>query len=110
MAGATPGRLHPRRRTGQLRLARACRVPGAATNIFDGEYRDQTTWYRGRFRLENPEGKPAPDDALDRFYVSHFAYPDGLLLYPVTESTPPIKTIRLVPIDAGGFRFRFTLD
>jgi hypothetical protein len=90
--------------------ARACRVPGAAINIFEGEYRDQTTWYRGRFRLETPEGKPAPDDALERFYVSHFAYPDGLVLYPITESPPPVKTLHLTPIDADGFRFPSILD
>ena len=90
--------------------ARACRVPDTATDIFEGEYRDQTTWYRGRFRLETSEGKPAPNDALDRFYVSHYAYPDGLVLYPITEGTPPVKTLRLVPIDAGGFARRPTLD
>ncbi|WP_435656559.1 hypothetical protein [Brucella pituitosa] len=90
--------------------ARACRVPGAAAGVFEGEYRDQTIWYRGRFRLETWEGRPAPDNAMDRFYVSHFDYPDGLILYPITKRTPPVKTLRLVPVNTDNFKFRSDLD
>jgi len=90
--------------------ARACRVPGVATDIFEGEYRDQTIWYRGRFRLETSEGKPAPDDALEHFYVSHFSYPDGLILYPIAEGPPPVNTLKLLPIDSDGFKFPSTSD
>lgn len=90
--------------------ARACRARGVATDIFEGEYRDQSILYRGRFRLETSEGKTAPDDALEHFYVSNFSYPDGLILYPIVEGPPPVKTLRLVPIDAGGFMFPSTSD
>ncbi|AHG65589.1 hypothetical protein MIM_c35290 [Advenella mimigardefordensis DPN7] len=90
--------------------ARACRVSSVAANIFEGEYRDQTMLYRGRFRLETEEGKAAPEDALALFYVSHFSYPHGLILYPVTEGPPPVKTLRLVPIDTDGFKFPSTAD
>lgn len=90
--------------------ARACRVLGVATDIFEGEYRDQTIWYRGRFRLETSEGKPAPDDALEHFYVSYFDYPDGLILYPIAEGPPPVKTLRLLPIDSDGFKFQSSLE
>lgn len=85
--------------------ARACRVLGVANDIFVGEYRDQTIWYRGRFRLETSEGKPAPDDALEHFYVSNFDYPDGLILFPIVEGPPPVKTLRLLPIDSDGLKF-----
>lgn len=85
--------------------ARACRVRGDATDIFEGEYRDKTIRYRGRFRLETSEGKPAPDDALEHFYVSHFDYPDGLILFPIVEGPPPVKTLRLLPIDSDGLKF-----
>lgn len=83
--------------------ARACRVPGNTEDIFEGEYRDPGVWYRGRFRLETEEAGRAPADALTSFYASHFDYPNGLILMPVADLPPPIKTLRLVPIDADGY-------
>lgn len=82
---------------------RACRVSGPDADLFEGEYRDQTTWYRGRFRLQAAPGQPVPADALERFYVSHFSYPEGLVLYPIHEGPPPVRTLLLVPIDPTGY-------
>lgn len=83
--------------------ARACHVADAPADIFEGEYRDRTTWYRGRFRLETMQGAAAAPDAPDRFYISHYAHPDGLVLYPINEGPPPVETLRLRPIDPEGF-------
>ena len=47
---------------------------------------------------------------MERFYVSHFDYPDGLVLYPITERAPPVKTLRLVPVNADNFKFRSGLE
>lgn len=83
--------------------ARVCRVAGKDGDVFEGEYRDQMTWYRGRFRLETQEGELVPAEALKTFYASHFTYPEGLILYPIAESPPPVRTLRLTPIDATGY-------
>lgn len=82
---------------------RACRVEGGPLEILAGEYRDRVTWYRGRFRLQDPQGDALPGDVLDRFYVSHYSPGEGLVLYPLAETPPPVPHLLLVPLDDTGF-------
>ncbi|MEM8849592.1 MAG: hypothetical protein AAGE03_06095 [Pseudomonadota bacterium] len=83
--------------------ARACRIPDDPAGLFDGEYRDRQTWYRGRFALRAADDGDVPPDALESHYLSHFDQQDGLVLYPLGDPAPPVRRLLLVPVDPRGY-------
>ena len=84
--------------------ARACRIPNDPDGLFEGEYRDRHTWYRGRFALRLGEGDGVvPENALETHYVDSYLHEFGLLLYPLGSPEPPVQYLVLEPIDPDGF-------
>ena len=85
---------------------RACRIPDDPDGLFEGEYRDRHTWYRGRFVLRAGDGGDLPENALDTHFVNYFEAGRGLVLFPVGDPEPPVRALVLEPIDPEGFATR----
>ena len=83
--------------------AKACQYDPERPNLLDGEYRDRSVRYVGRFQLRIEDGSAAPVDALDAYYASHFISGEGLIMYPNDPLRPRVPRLIAAPIDPGSY-------
>lgn len=67
--------------------ARICRENGG----WVGEYRDASYRYVGPFTFVTPDGEPAGFDPVGTYYLSHYDWERGLLLYRIEPEDPPVS-------------------
>ncbi len=83
--------------------AKLCQYDPARRDLMEGEYRDRSVRYVGRFQLQMEDGRSVPPDALDAYYSSHFVSGSGLIMYPNDPSRPRLPRLIAVPMDRGGY-------
>lgn len=83
--------------------AKVCQYSPERPDLLDGEYRDRSVRYVGRFELRMEDGSGVPADALDAYYASHFISGSGLIMYPNDSSRSRTPRLIAVPMDPGGY-------
>ena len=85
---------------------KACQYDPERPDLLDGEYRDRSVRYVGRFQLRMEDDSVVPADVLDDYYASHFISGSGLIMYPNDPSRPRVPRLIAVPMDLGGYSKR----
>ena len=82
---------------------KACQYDPERPDLLEGEYRDRSLRYVGRFQLRMEDGSAVPVDALDAYYASHFIGGSGLIMYPNDTSRSRVPRLIAVPMDPSGY-------
>lgn len=83
--------------------AKVCQYDPERRDLMEGEYRDRSVRYVGRFQLRMEDGSPVSSDALDAYYASHFVSGSGLIMYPNDPSRPRVPRLIAIPMDPDGY-------
>jgi len=83
--------------------AKVCQYDLERPDLLDGEYRDRSVRYIGKFQLRMEDGSALPIDALSNYYASHFISGTGLVMYPNDPSRPRVPRLVAVPMDPEGY-------